>query len=66
VKVDKVFSFGLPTECSLFQHFATVQAISKLEEPDVILGDLINEMTRRAELAQGKLVMVLVVKDVHE
>ena len=55
-----------PTECSFFELLAPVQTIAELKQANIILCNLVNEVSSRSELAEGELVMVLVVQDVHE
>jgi hypothetical protein len=55
-----------PSERGLLQLLASVQTISKLQQPHVILSDLIDQVPRRVQLTEGELVMVLVVQDVEE
>jgi hypothetical protein len=55
-----------PSESGLFELFAPIQTVSKLQQPDVILSDLIDQVSGRVELTESELVMVLVVEDVEE
>lgn len=55
-----------PSESSSLELLASVKRIAVLEKPDIILGNVINEMPCRVQLAQGELVMVLVVEDIHQ
>ena len=55
-----------PSERGLLQLLASIQTISKLQQPDVILADLVDQVPRRVQLTEGELVMVLVVQDVEE
>ena len=55
-----------PTERSALELLAAIQTVTKLEETDVVLRDLVNKVPCRARLAEGELVVVFVVKHVHE
>lgn len=45
---------------------ATEERVAKLEQADIVLGDLRNEVAGSVELAKGELVVVLVVQDIQE
>ena len=47
-----------PKSCS-FQLLTSVQGITKLQQPDVVLGHTVNQVPGRVYLAQSQLVMVL-------
>jgi hypothetical protein len=55
-----------PTEGSLLELLATVQAVTELEQADIVLCYLVNQVPCSAQLAQGKLVVIFVIKDVHK
>ena len=43
-----------------------VQRITKLEEPDVVLGHVVNEVPGGVDLTQSQLVMIFVVQNIHQ
>ena len=43
-----------------------VKGVSVFEEPHVILGYIVDEMSGRVDLTQGQFVMVSVIEDVHQ
>ena len=51
-----------------YQHHQVlpVQRITELQEPDVVLGHVINEVPGCVDLTQRQLVMVFVVQNVHK
>lgn len=55
-----------PTKGSYFELLTSIQAVAKLEESYVIFGNVIDEMAGSPKLAQCKLVMIFVVKYIHE
>jgi hypothetical protein len=55
-----------PTKCSLLQLLTPVQRITKLQQPDIVLGDGIDEMTCGVELTKSELVVVFVVENVEK
>ena len=55
-----------PPHGSFLELLAAVQGIAILQQPHVVLRDVVDEMLGRVDLAQGELVVVLVVQDVHE
>ena len=57
---------GHTTERSSLELLAAVQTVAELEQTDVVLGYLVDEMPCCAELAESKLVVVLVVQDIEE
>ena len=57
---------GHSSEGSLLELLATVERVTKLEETNIILSDLVNQVASSVHLTQSQLVMVLVVKDVHQ
>ena len=56
----------IPTERSTLKLLTPVQAVTELEQSDIVFGYLVNEMSRCAELTEGKLVVILVVQNVHQ
>ena len=44
--------------CSL-QLLASVQGVTKLQQPDVVLGHAVNQVPGRVDLTQSQLVMIL-------
>ena len=58
--------YDIPTERSTLKLLTPVQAVTELEQADIVFGYLVNEMSRCAELTEGKFVVVLVVKDIEE
>lgn len=57
---------GHSTEGSSFELFAAVERVSKFEQSHVVFRDLGDEVSGSVELAQGELVVVLVVQDVEK
>lgn len=55
-----------PSQSSPLQLFAPVQRVSELQQPAVILSDLVGQMPGGVDLTQSELVVVLVVEDVEE
>ncbi|RUP22046.1 hypothetical protein BC936DRAFT_139126 [Jimgerdemannia flammicorona] len=55
-----------PPKRSLFQLLAPVQRVTKFEQLGVVLGDLVDKMASRVNLAQCELIVVFVVEDVHQ
>jgi hypothetical protein len=55
-----------PTEGSLLQLLAAVQAVTELEQANIILPNMVDQMAGCPQLAEGELVMVFVVKNVHQ
>lgn len=55
-----------PTKCSLLQLFTPIQAVTKLQETNIILGDMVNEMSSRSKLTKSEFVVIFVVQDVHQ
>jgi hypothetical protein len=53
-------------ECGPLELLAPVERVAKLDQADVVLRDLGDEVARRVELAEGELVVVLIVQDVEE
>ena len=51
-----------PPERRALQLLAPVQRVAELEEPDVVLGDGVDEVPRGVDLAQRQLVVVLGVR----
>ena len=47
-----------PQRCSL-QLLAPVQRVSKLEEPHIVLGDIVNQVPGSVDLTKGKFVVIL-------
>lgn len=56
----------LPTHGGPLELLAAVQAVTELDEADIVLRDLIDEVARSAKLAEGKLVVVFVVQNAAE
>ena len=54
------------TQSSAFQLLAPIEGVTKLHQPDVVLGHVVNEVFGCVHLTQSQLVMVPVVQDVHE
>jgi len=57
---------GHTTESSLLELLAAVERVTELEETNIVLGDLRDEVTSSRDLAEGKLVVVLVVENVKQ
>ena len=55
-----------PTESSTFKLLAAVQTVAEFQEPDIILGDRVNQVPCCSKLTESEFVMVLVVQDVYE
>lgn len=54
------------TQSGLLQLLTSVEGVTKLEETDVILGNLRDEVSSSVDLTQGEFVVVLVVQNVEE
>ena len=52
---------GHPTERGTLELLASVQAVTKLEQTDIVLGYLVDEMPGGTELTKGQLIVVLVI-----
>lgn len=63
--INDVSVHDLPTQGSSFQLLTSVQTVTELEKTDIVLCDLINEMPTCAKLTKCKLVVVLVIQNVH-
>ena len=50
---------GHPAQGRPFQLLAPVQGVSELEEPDIVLGHIVNQVTGSVDLTQSQLVMIL-------
>merc|ERR1719219_2112225 len=57
---------GHTTQGGSLQLLAPVQRVTKLEEPDVVLGHVVNEVPGGVDLTQRKLVVVFVVQNIHQ
>jgi len=55
-----------PAEAGTLQLLAAVERVAELEEAAVVLGDVVHMVPGRVDLAQGELVVVLVVQDVEQ
>ena len=55
-----------PTKRSTLELLAAVQAVTKLEQADIVFCDLVNEVPRCSELAESKFIMVFIVQNIHE
>lgn len=55
-----------PTHRSPLELFTPVETVSELEQTDIVLCYLVDEVTSRTQLTKRELVVVFVVKDVHE
>lgn len=54
------------TKCSYLQALAPVQGISILEQPQIVLGDLCNDISSCIDLTQSKFVVILVVEHMKQ
>ena len=50
---------GHPAQGRPLQLLAPVQGVSELEEPHIVLGHVVNQVTGRVDLTQSQLVMIL-------
>lgn len=57
---------GHPPEGCTLELLAAIEGVPELEEPDIVLGNIVNEVEGDVDLAQGELVVVLVVEDIHK
>ena len=57
---------GHTTKSGALELLASIETVAELEEADIVLGDLVDEVASGAELAQGELVMILVVEHIEE
>jgi hypothetical protein len=57
---------GHTTEGSLLELLTAVERVTKLEETNIVLGNLGDQVASSGDLTEGKLVVVLVVKDVEQ
>ena len=48
-----------PAQGRPLELLAPVQGVSELEEPDIVLGHIVNQVTGGVDLTQGQLVMIL-------
>ena len=48
-----------PTQGRPLELLTPVQRISELEQPDIVLGHVVNQVTGSVDLTQGQLVMIL-------
>lgn len=55
-----------PTHRSPLELFTPVKTVSELEQTDIVLCYLVDEVTSRTQLTKRELIVVFVVKDVHE
>ncbi len=55
-----------PTERSLLELLTPIQTVSELQKTDIVLGNLVDQMSCSTKLTKGKLVMVFVVEHIHE
>lgn len=55
-----------PTKSRLLQLLAPVQTITKLQQTNVVLSDLVDQVLASSELTQSELVMIFIVKHIHE
>jgi len=64
--VDHAPRCGVPAEARTLELLAPVQRVAILEQPQVVLGDVVHLVARRVDLAERELVVVAVVQDVHQ
>ena len=50
---------GHPPQGRPLQLLAPVQRVSELEEPDIVLGNVVNQVTSSVDLTQSQFVMIL-------
>jgi hypothetical protein len=65
-RTESLDNLGHSTESSSLEHFASIQGITVLQESDVILSDVVDEITSSVDVAQSDFVMILVVNDVDK
>ena len=53
-------------ECCPLELLTAVERVAELHQTHVVLGHVVDEVFGRVDLAQGQLVVILVVEDVHE
>ena len=57
---------GHSTQSRSFQEFTAVQRIAKLQQTNVILGDVVDEGTCCIQLTKSELVVVTIIKNIDE
>jgi hypothetical protein len=57
---------GVPTESGTFELLAAVKTVTKLEKPDIVFGDRINQVPCGPKLTKSEFVMIFVVQDIYE
>ena len=50
---------GHPPQGRPLELLAPVQGVSELEEPDIVLGNVVNQVTSSVDLTQSQFVMIL-------
>ena len=51
-----------PAQGRPLELLAPVEGVSELEEPDIVLGHVVNQVTGGVDLTQGQLVMILEIR----
>ena len=59
------FKMKIITTIVTRDQVSPVQRVTKLEEPDVVLGHVVNEVPGSVDLTQSKLVMIFVIQNIH-
>ena len=57
---------SLSTECRSFKKFASIERISILHQSNVIGSDVIYNILSFVNMTEGQLIMISIVKDVHQ
>lgn len=57
---------GHTAESSTLELFAAVQAVTELEETNIVFTDAIDEMLAGVDLAQSELVVILIVEHIQQ
>jgi hypothetical protein len=55
-----------PAEAGALELLAAVEGVSELEEAAIVLGNIVHMVPGRVDLAQGELVVVLVIENVEQ
>jgi hypothetical protein len=63
---ESLDDLGHSSESSSLEHFASIHGITVLHESNVILGNIVGEVTSSVDVAQSDFVMISVVDDVDK
>lgn len=57
---------AIPSESGSLEHLASVQTVTVLKESDVVLSDVVNQVTGSVDMSQCDFVMILIVDNVDK